>query len=213
MRQGNITWCELAPSPDGFGHVRFLAVAQIALQGVGSDEERERKFGQGREQRRVPQRRAFLSRRKIVTGRIVAGKAEAHADDGDEFFIVERLAIHAEPIAQAVAGWIVERQARFVHANTGRLRDDANLRRHAGPDDGARLVRQVWRTNAAGADVFQQRRERTRPASLYRMYFNVIGRLSFCHGRSAVKTGNLNAIANDKQKRSARDNPPDTIIR
>src|SRR6185437_4618504 len=60
MRQGNITWCELAPSPDGFGHVLLLSRAQIAFQRIGTDEEGEREFRQGRKQCRMPERRAFL---------------------------------------------------------------------------------------------------------------------------------------------------------
>src|SRR6185437_13544511 len=83
MRQGNITWRELAPSPHGFGHVLLLSRAQIAYQRIGTDEEGEREFRQGREQWRMPERRAFFSRRQVVAVRVVAGKAETHTDDGD----------------------------------------------------------------------------------------------------------------------------------
>src|SRR6185312_10232015 len=47
MRQGNITWCELAPSPDGFGHALLLPFAQITLQSISADEEGERELRQG----------------------------------------------------------------------------------------------------------------------------------------------------------------------
>src|SRR6185312_10138962 len=159
MRQGNITWRELAPSPYGFGHVLLLPRAQIAFQRVGTDEEGEREFRQGRKQWRMPERRAFFSRRQVVAVRVVAGKAETHTDDGDLFLVVKGFAIHAEPLAQAVARRIVEGQSRFMHAKARRLRDDAEIRAHAGADDGARLVRQVWRADAAGADFLEQTRE------------------------------------------------------
>ena len=65
--------------------------AQMPALRVAADREDQLELRHGREQARVPGRRALAARRQVAAGGIVAGKAEAHRHDGDAALVVEFL--------------------------------------------------------------------------------------------------------------------------
>ena len=60
-----------------------------------------------------------LRRRRQIAGLAGARVTESHRQDGDAGFIVKHRLVHAQPIAQALAAGVVERQAGRVHAPPG----------------------------------------------------------------------------------------------
>jgi hypothetical protein len=156
MRQRHQARTIFAPGFHRLRHSRFTPIAQMPVYGVGADSECELMLRQRGQHPRLPQRRAFRPRWLVGARRSIAGKAEAHADDGDATFIVECVAINAQPLAQAVARRIIERQARLVHAQARRLRRNQKLRGDARADDGPHAVGQVWRAHAARANFSEE---------------------------------------------------------
>ena len=82
----------------------------------------------------------------------VAGKAEGHGDDGDVGFVVELRGREAEPVAQSVAGGIVEGDAGFMDAHTGGLACDEEACGGREPRDGTWFVGRVGGGETVGAE-------------------------------------------------------------
>src|SRR5690606_9862880 len=96
---------------------------------------------------------AFGARRQVSALGVLAGKAEAHGDDGELRGVVELLARHPHPVAQAVARAVVEGKARGMYAGARRLAGDADPRGGREARDGARLVRQRAPRRPVAADA------------------------------------------------------------
>jgi len=124
----------------------------MPVLGAGADQQRGLELRQCSEQALAPGGGAFFPRRQIVAGLVVTGKAERHRGDGDARFIVEGSAIHPHPVTQAVTAGVVERQAGFVHPQSRRLADNAELCCRADMQDRPRPMRQVRIANATGAN-------------------------------------------------------------
>lgn len=85
--------------------------------------------------------------------------AKTHRHDGDLRLVVKNLSRHAQPIAQTIAGRIVERQAGFVDLGARRLATDQQPRGATGAQNRARPQGQGVGAEPAGAHVRQQRFE------------------------------------------------------
>ena len=140
--------------------------------GVLPDEQNELQIGESRKHALAPQLRAFAARGQVAALGVEAGEAEAHGRDGDDLWIVENVLADAEPAAQPDARRIGVGTARGMDPDARRLAGDANARGGRDLEDGPRLMRQgsaISRrvaANAAGADVFGERRERRASASM-----------------------------------------------
>ena len=139
----------VAEAGDGLRH--RLAAGQIALLGIGADEQRQAQVWQLRQDAIVPERGAFGEGRIVAAIGRDAGIAEAHGDDGNAGLVVECVAIKLKPVAQAIAAAVIEGQAGFVDTGAGGLADDEETGAGGGADDRARPQRQEWRADGAGA--------------------------------------------------------------
>ena len=72
----------------------------------------------------MPERRAFWPRWAVTAARIAAWIAESHGHDSDAFFVIERVVIDTEPLAQPFTAGVIPRNAGFMHLGSGRLTDD-----------------------------------------------------------------------------------------
>ena len=155
-----------APSADGFtqsfcGGLR----TKMPLLGVLADEQNELQIGHERKHWLAPQFGAFPPRRHISAIGVEAGEAEAHWNDGDPLGIVEDLLSDAEPEAQARARRIGVWTPRSMDTDARRLPRDAETGGGRDLEDGSRLMRQRRlvsgrvAADAAGPDVFRERRE------------------------------------------------------
>src|SRR4029434_1022234 len=106
-----------------------------------------------------PQLRAFSTRRQI-TAAASTGIAISHGDDRDARFVVEVILAHAHPQTQALAAWIIPRNACFVHARTGRLADDEDAGGCSRAQYRPWTQRQMRFACTASADGCQQSLER-----------------------------------------------------
>src|ERR1700693_1932672 len=107
----------------------------------------------------MPSVRAFGARRSVCARLGVAGETEPHRHDGDAAFIIERLAVEAEPGTQTCPGRVVVGNAGVVDADARRLAPDAKPGGVADAQHRPRAMGEVARTDAAGANVGEQRRE------------------------------------------------------
>ena len=135
------------------------AAAEHVRERVAADEQRQADIRHQRQQLVAPERGAFGARWRVAAVGQAAGIAEAHRDDGNAGFVVEGVAVHLQPGAQAVAGRVVEREAGLVHRGARRLAGNQQTCRGGDTDDRTRAKRQVLGADAAGADFGGKRGE------------------------------------------------------
>jgi hypothetical protein len=99
-----------------------------------------------------PLRGTFAAGRQIAFLGIVTGEAEAHRHEGDGRLIVERRPVNAHPIAEAVTGCIIERQAGVVHAHPRCLPADGDARTRRHPHHWSRLMGELATARRIPAD-------------------------------------------------------------
>lgn len=120
--------------------------------GVRADDERQLELRESIQELLPPSFGTLRSRRQVSrTPR--AGIAESHGQDRETLWIVERLAIDAEPIAKPIATRIVEGNAGFVDASTRRLSRDEDAGLGVDLKHGANAVLQVVYADATIANV------------------------------------------------------------
>src|SRR5690606_8665009 len=90
----------------------------------------------------MPAPRAFTARRQIAACIIETWKAEPHRHDRDLRFVIERLAVDTHPVAQAIAGRVVERYPGRMHTGIRCLAGYEQTCRRTSPDHRSRLMRQ-----------------------------------------------------------------------
>ena len=156
MRRRNYRGAVFSPCGDRGGHGTLGGVPQRPTLSVDADEERQFDGRQTRQQRPAPQRRATGRRRIIATLRVCARKAEGHGRDPDPRISMEGGTVHPKPVAQAVAGRVVEWQAAHMHTSTGRLAANQQPRFRLHPHHRPRLVVEFAGARATGADVREQ---------------------------------------------------------
>ena len=149
MRQGDGVWQMVAPLRGGVGDV---ACAQVPGLGRSADDQAQFDIGQGVHDACVPCLAADFGRWQVGAFGGVAGKAEGHGDDGDVGFVVELRRREAEPVAQSVAGGIVEGDAGFMDAHAGGLACDEEACGGREPRDGAWFVGRVGGGETVGAE-------------------------------------------------------------
>src|SRR5258708_15383254 len=96
------------PGAHGLGQSLLSARAEVVGLGVAAYEERQPYARQERAQPRVPVRRAFGPRWKIARF-ARSWVAQAGGDDGDAAPLVEKGALHAQPLSQELPPRIVPR--------------------------------------------------------------------------------------------------------
>ena len=69
-----------------------------------------------------------LGPRREVAALTFPGITKTHWNDGELFFIVEDVAVDAEPISESITAWIVKWDPGLVDCGTRCLADDQNLR-------------------------------------------------------------------------------------
>ncbi len=156
MRQRHDVGRIIAPSAHRFPQSRLHRSAQMIALRVRSYQQRQLHVTQQRQQARPPQRRTLAPGRKVSafnSPRI----AEPHRRNRDHALVVERLAIHPQPIAQPIARCIIPGNAAFVDTSPRRLSRYQNARRRMHPYNRTRLVRQ--RACAARLDFRNQSSE------------------------------------------------------
>ena len=152
MRQRDNVFRQVAPAGNGFNHGFAGLRAQAPALRVRAHEQRQSHIREERQQAWPPKRRTFRARRQIgaVHG---SRKAKAHRRDSDIALIVKSVAVQPHPLAQAVSGRIVPRQAGFVNEAARRLARDQDTRLRVNAHDRARFVRQMRGADAAGGDL------------------------------------------------------------
>lgn len=86
---------------------------------------------------------------------VITRKAERHRSNGNAGVIVKRGAVDTHPVAQSVAGTIIEGEACLMDTQAGRLAHDEKPCRPADLQHRTWLMGQMRLANPAGADVFQ----------------------------------------------------------
>ena len=140
-------------------HAGHRATSEHMRQRIAAHQQRQSDSRHPRKQFRVPQWRAFRTRRRVAAIRQPARIAQSHRHDRDAQFIVEGVAVHLQPGAQPIAGWIVEREAGFVDRRAGRLAHDQQPGRGGATEHRPRPKRQVRRAHAAGTDFGTEARQ------------------------------------------------------
>ena len=138
--------------------------AEVPAVGVAADEEGEADRGHGGQRAGAPGGGADGGRRQVGALGVVAGEAEGHGQDGEAAAVVEGVAVDAEPVAEAVAGGVVEGAAERVHAGAGGLAAEEDRRGRREPGHRPRRVggggrREARGAEAAGADFVGERGE------------------------------------------------------
>jgi hypothetical protein len=148
------------------------AVAERPGLGVAADQQGQLDAGSSASRPGPPQLGAAARRGVVAALRRRARIAEGLGGDAEAAVGVEGLVVDAEPVAQAVAGRIGERQAAFMHPAAGGLAADQQPGFRKDVHHGARRMRQLAEAGPAGADVVQNslkaalhriRRSRHRP--------------------------------------------------
>src|SRR5690242_12412017 len=152
MRQRQISWKIRPPSCNRLGHVRLRALTKMPIQRIRTHEQRQPEVRQRIEKARLPKGCTLLARRFVSAARIVARKAKADRNDRDAARVVEGLAVDPEPVAKAIAAWVIEREPGVVDANAGGLADDGKPGRLAHTQYRADAVRQIVSAYTAGAN-------------------------------------------------------------
>ena len=155
VRQGVNRRCVGAPRRDS---VCDRAGFQMPFLGIATDQECELDIGQRVQHLGPPCVGANGWGWQVGAFGCGAGKAKRHRDNCDTACVIELIAGEAHPVAQAIPGWIIKRQARGVYPRTRRLACDQNPSRSLGADDGAWLVGGVrcfktLRAKSAACDI------------------------------------------------------------
>ena len=138
------------PIPPGGDFTYRLAMTEAVRLRVVADKQRQLDLFQQRQQARVPARRAFRAGRRVAALRQAARIAEAGRQDGDAGGVVEDLAPDAEPVAQALAGGVVEGGAGLVRERARGLARDQQPRARIELEHGLRAERQMRGAERAG---------------------------------------------------------------
>lgn len=159
-----ITGDDAAEISNGRRQSRAPVASEMMALGVAAHEEDNPQISQGLSDSRLPEACTFPAWRAVGAVCIEARKTKAHRRERENPLVVERVPVDAEPIPEAVTGWIVERQARGVDAGARGLADHQNAGSMVEPCDRPRLVRQgrAYRgvaADTAGADLSQQCRD------------------------------------------------------
>ena len=159
MGQGNIAWRVIAPCADGFGQAVLCAGSEMPALGMAANQQDERKVGQRVKQSCPPGFSAFAPWRKIVAAFVVAGETKGNRGDRDPPGVIKAGAVDSHPVPQTVTRAVVEGNPCFMHTQPRGLTDHAKLRRGAHLQHRSGTMGQMRRTDPAGSDVVQERRE------------------------------------------------------
>ena len=146
-----------APCRDGLGHRTPRCVPQRPPLSMSADQQRQFHPRQACQERLSPERGAPGWWRIIAAFGIGPRKAECHGGHTNTCVRIEGAPIQSKPLAQAVAGRVVERQSAFMHASPRRLAADQQ------PDIGgylhhrARFMAELLDARAACANARKQR--------------------------------------------------------
>ena len=156
MREGKIPGQEIAELPHTICH---CARTKSVRLGVGPHEQRQPDLRHPGQQAVPPQWRAFAPWRCIATLCKAAWVTEPHRNDCDTRFVVECVPIHGQPLAEAVAGWIIPRNAGRMDFSPRRLSGDQQPSGRRYTEYGTRPKRQFVLADAArpgsGRDLFK----------------------------------------------------------
>ena len=148
VRQRKLLWQKVAE----LAHpIRHRPRSFRVYQGVGAHEKREADCGHGGDEPMHPQRCALRARRCVASVWQATRVAKSHWHDSDTGFVIEQGALHLQPAAQPIAGWVVPGNAACMHLGAGSLPDDEHACRGRSTEHRPRPERKELRTSAAGA--------------------------------------------------------------
>src|SRR6266550_5760499 len=107
MRQRYHEWTIFLPGAHGFRDAFLGPAVQMIALGIGSDGEHKPEPRRSGEKAVMPMAHAFGARRLVGARFVIARKAKPHGDDGNPALVIEQLALHAEPGAQALPRRVV----------------------------------------------------------------------------------------------------------
>ena len=156
MRQRKIRWQKRSESRDLFVQQAMRRHRQITRLRICSDQQRQPIRRELRQDKVMPQRRAFRPRRQIPAFAF-ARIAESHRHQRHLCRIVKIFCRNPRPLPQTCPAWIVPRHAAGMHARTGRLPDDQNPRGSAELHHRPRTGGKMRHAMRAGCNIGAQR--------------------------------------------------------